>query len=271
MHATPQPLLAMSRDGVRGIFSDIDDTLTDEGHLRPSTYEAICATRARGLRVVLITGRPAGWGATLASLVPVDAVVAENGAVAFIPRAGRTLEQHFFDPATERESWPKRLAAIRHDVLGLHFARQSNDSFMRISDVAFDIGETQHLGVEEIAAIKSIVLSHGARFAASAIHAHATYSGADKWRGAAFLAETLWGEPAETLRRDYVFVGDSNNDAAAFAGFERSVGVANVLPSLSRLDAPPKFVTTQPGGAGFVELCSYLLSPTATDAELRRA
>ncbi len=249
----------MNRTDVRGIFSDIDDTLTDGGRLDGPTYQALVRLRQSGLRVVLVTGRPAGWAATLATLFPVDAAVGENGAVAFLPRAGRTLEAVFLDPADERARWPQRLGTVADDVLTLPFARRSNDSFMRISDVAFDIGETQLLAADEVAQIEARIRAHGARYAASTIHAHASFSAADKWRGAALVGAALWGESEDALRKHYAFVGDSNNDAAAFAAFEHSVGVANVLRHLDRLDHPPHFVTEKPGGAGFVELADYLL------------
>ena len=260
MPDAPALLSALDRHGVRGVFSDIDDTLTDDGRLDAPTYAALVRLRHAGRRVVLITGRPAGWAATLASIFPIDAAVAENGAVAFLPKPGRGLDAIYLDGADERATWPERLQRIADDVLSLPFAKRSNDTFMRISDVAFDIGETQHLDADEIAQIAARIHAHGARYTASTIHAHATYSTANKLVGAELVARVLWGESEESLRRHYVFVGDSNNDAAAFGGFARSVGVANVARHLPRLDAPPKFITTRPSGAGFVELVDYLLA-----------
>ena len=43
------------------VFSDIDDTLTTDGQLTPQAYGALDDLRRAGLRVILITGRPAGW------------------------------------------------------------------------------------------------------------------------------------------------------------------------------------------------------------------
>jgi hypothetical protein len=56
-----------------------------------------------------------------------------------------------------------------------------------------------------------------------------------------------------------VFVGDSENDAPMFGFFDKSVGVANVRRFEGRLASPPKYVTREASGAGFVELARHLL------------
>jgi hypothetical protein len=66
--------------GMHTVFSDIDDTLTTDGHLPPPAYAALDDLRRAGLRVILITGRPAGWCDHIARMWPVDAVIGENGA-----------------------------------------------------------------------------------------------------------------------------------------------------------------------------------------------
>jgi hypothetical protein len=56
-----------------------------------------------------------------------------------------------------------------------------------------------------------------------------------------------------------VFVGDSGNDAEAFAYFPKSVGVANVRAHLDRLPTPPRYVTDAERGEGFAELARRLM------------
>ena len=60
-------------------------------------------------------------------------------------------------------------------------------------------------------------------------------------------------------KADYVFIGDSPNDAPMFAYFPMSVGVANVADFSARLEAAPVFVTGARSGGGFVELVTHLL------------
>ncbi|MCC6875768.1 MAG: hypothetical protein IT378_15785 [Sandaracinaceae bacterium] len=59
-------------------------------------------------------------------------------------------------------------------------------------------------------------------------------------------------------RERWLFVGDSGNDAAAFAFFSLSVGVANVREHLARLPVPPAYVTERERGAGFAELAARI-------------
>ncbi|HEV7820000.1 MAG TPA: HAD hydrolase family protein, partial [Burkholderiales bacterium] len=71
------------RARIRGVFCDIDDTLTTGGKLTAAAYAALEALQRAGLLVVPITGRPAGWCDQIARMWPVHAVVGENGAFYF--------------------------------------------------------------------------------------------------------------------------------------------------------------------------------------------
>jgi HAD superfamily hydrolase (TIGR01484 family) len=77
---TAWPLEA--RRQIIGIFTDIDDTLTTHGAITADALQALHALKAAGLHVIAITGRPVGWSEPFATQWPVDAIVAENGAVA---------------------------------------------------------------------------------------------------------------------------------------------------------------------------------------------
>ena len=73
-----------ARNTIVGVFTDIDDTLTTEGAITPDALQALHDLKAAGLMVIPITGRPVGWSIPFASAWPVDAMVAENGAVALL-------------------------------------------------------------------------------------------------------------------------------------------------------------------------------------------
>ena len=68
-----------ARQGLVGVLTDIDDTLTTEGAIIPDALQALGQLRAAGLHAIPITGRPVGWSAPFAAAWPVDAIVAENG------------------------------------------------------------------------------------------------------------------------------------------------------------------------------------------------
>ena len=81
-----------ARRAIRFVLTDIDDTLSTGGQLTAAAYAALERLTARGLRVIPVTGRPAGWCDMIARFWPVDAVVGENGAFYFCyDPAARTM------------------------------------------------------------------------------------------------------------------------------------------------------------------------------------
>jgi hydroxymethylpyrimidine pyrophosphatase-like HAD family hydrolase len=211
------------------------------------------------MRIVLVTGRPAGWAEVLASLWPVDAAIAENGGIAYLKR-GKSLERIYFAPGDPADD-ARRLVALASDVLArFPFARRSDDAGLRITDVAFDVGEHQHLAPDQIEAITGRSRELGARTLVSSVHAHACFHAADKAQMSARVAQLLWDEPAAEVAARYAFLGDSPNDQAAFAFFTHAIGVANVARYAAVLAPPPRYVTPSPGGHGFAEAIDLILA-----------
>jgi hypothetical protein len=76
MTPTLRPLATMPegvRRAIRGVLTDIDDTLSTHGRLTAEAYAAMERLRAAGRLVIPITGRPAGWCDHIARMWPVDA------------------------------------------------------------------------------------------------------------------------------------------------------------------------------------------------------
>ena len=46
---------------IRGVLTDIDETVSTEGRLTAEAYGALEALKKAGLLVIPVTGRPAGW------------------------------------------------------------------------------------------------------------------------------------------------------------------------------------------------------------------
>jgi HAD superfamily hydrolase (TIGR01484 family) len=249
----------VSRPRVRGVFSDIDDTLTHDGIVDLAAYSALFRARAAGLRIVLVTGRPAGWAEVLASVWPVDAAIAENGGIAYLKREGR-LEKIYFDPGDPAEDL-RRLGHLADEVIRTFpFARRSDDCSLRITDLAFDVGEHQRLSPDQIDALTAKCRELGAKTLVSSVHAHAFFHAADKAKMSARVANVLWGETPHDTAEQYAFVGDSPNDQAAFTFFHASIGVANVSRYLAKLNPLPRYITTLPNGRGFAEAIEAILS-----------
>ena len=92
-----------TRRNIVGVFTDIDDTLTVDGRIPSAGFAAMERLRDAGLLVVPVTGRPAGWCDLIARSWPVDAVVGENGALAFrYDGAARKMLRLFTDSPAER-------------------------------------------------------------------------------------------------------------------------------------------------------------------------
>ena len=61
---TMLPLSSAPREtlaGITAVLTDIDDTLTLHGQLPAEAFSALWALKHAGLKVIPITGRPAGW------------------------------------------------------------------------------------------------------------------------------------------------------------------------------------------------------------------
>ena len=85
-----------SRAKIVGVFTDIDDTLTTEGAITSDALQALRDLKAAGLMVIPITGRPVGWSIPFASTWPINAMVAENGAVALLHDATQNQIRKIF-------------------------------------------------------------------------------------------------------------------------------------------------------------------------------
>ena len=132
--------------GLIGVFTDIDDTLTTEGAITPDALQALADLKAAGLHVVPITGRPVGWSEPFSARWPVDAIVAENGAVALQHQHGQALIKLYQQDASTRSSNFARmqqvLAQIERSIPG---AMRSQDSAGRETDIAIDHSEFTQL------------------------------------------------------------------------------------------------------------------------------
>lgn len=256
------------RRAIRGVFTDIDDTLTTHGAITADALAALAALRAKGLTVVAITGRPVGWAEPKAREWPVDAVVAENGSVALVsdkkgqypPSDGDCLlfKTYQLDAETRAEHTVRlRHAAARvlREVPGVSLAR---DAAGRETDIAFDHAEFAALAPAQIDAIEAVLRAEGLFTTRSSIHTHGAVAPFDKWSGAVWAARTLLGRDLPAELDHWVAVGDSGNDEAMFRHFRHSVGVANIIHAAPRMQHLPRYVTVGERGAGFAELAQAL-------------
>jgi len=266
MHSTMMPLAACPREtlaAIEGVLTDIDETLSTRGQLTADAYRALEMLKEAGLRVVPVTGRPAGWCDHIARFWPVDAVVGENGAFwMWRDDAAGKLRTHFVQGETERAEGRSRLERVRTEVLrAVPGAGIASDQPYRAADLAIDFCEdVPALPHDEILHIVKIFERHGAHAKVSSIHVNGWFGDYDKLTTSRLMMAELFGVDLDTRRGRYVFAGDSPNDAPMFAFFPNAVGVANVRDFARDMDHLPRWVTVARSGAGFVELADTLIA-----------
>lgn len=253
---------AAARRAVRAVLTDIDDTLTTEGHLPAVAYSALERLREAGLIVLPVTGRPAGWCDHIARMWPVDGVVGENGAFWFRHDAeGRRLVKRYVADPAERARRAERLEAIAARILAaVPGCAVASDQPYREADLAIDFREdVKPLPMQAVGEIVRLMEAEGLTAKASSIHVNGWFGGYDKLSTSRrMLAEEL-GVDADAERERIVFAGDSPNDQPMFAFFPNAVGVANVRDMASMMQSLPAWITRARGGEGFAELAEALL------------
>ena len=245
---------------IRGLLFDIDDTLTTEGKLTVEAYAGLERLKRAGRILVPITGRPAGWCDHIARMWPVDAVVGENGAFYFCFKQGK-LHKRFHDLDEVRALNRTRLkevgARILEQIPGCALA---SDQPYRETDLAIDYCEdVPPLPLETAERIAALMRAAGLNAKISSIHVNGWFGAYDKLAMTKQLFAEFFKCGAGILQKEFVFAGDSPNDAPMFSFFEISVGVANVSRFAEQIETPPKYVTRGAAGAGFAELAARLL------------
>jgi len=247
---------------VRGVFCDIDDTLTTEGRLTAAAYTAMERLTAAALTVVPVTGRPAGWCDHIARMWPVDGVVGENGAFYFrYDRGRRRMERRYMDDSATRAHYRQRLEAIAAGILrAIPGSAVAADQHYRETDLAIDFCEdVPRLADADLERIVALMQARGLTAKVSSIHVNGWFGTYDKLAMTRLYLRECHGVDLDASRGDYVFVGDSPNDVPMFRFFPLAVGVANVRDFGTAVTHAPAFVTAARCGAGFAELADCIL------------
>lgn len=252
--------IAEFKSNLKFLLTDIDDTLTDEGHLRAPAYDALWRLHQKGIHVIPITGRPAGWCEMIARMWPVSGVVGENGGFYFRYKNKKMHRHFYFNESTQkqnREKLNKLESKILKEVPGCALA---SDQFCRLMDLAIDFCEdVPALPRSEVDKIVKIFADAGAQAKISSIHVNGWFGDYDKLSMSLNFLKNEFQISAEDAKKIVGFSGDSPNDEPMFAYFPHSFAVANIKNFESTIKTKPTYVTNNRGGLGFVEIVDQIL------------
>jgi len=244
-------------------MTDIDDTLTREGAIEPAALQALHRLRDAGLPVVAITGRPQGWSEPFARAWPLAALVAENGALAWLSGADGVHAEYVQDAATRAHN-AVRLRQVAAQVLAqVPGATLARDSAGRVTDIAVDHAEFTSLDEPTISQVVALMRESGLNATVSSIHINGWIGAHSKLSGAHWMMRRLFGRELGDEIEHWIYVGDSTNDQALFEAFPLSVGVANLMRFERQLQHWPAYLTLAERGAGFAEVATAILAARA--------
>ncbi len=243
---------------VGAVFTDLDGTLTTAGQLHASTTRALERLAAAGVDLVIVTGRPSAWGEVLLRLLPLRAVVTENGGVTWSRAPDGRLVRTLALPTATLPALRRRMFTAARAALALFpGARLSEDSAGRVVDLAIDWNEAARLPEATARACEQFLRARGFRAVRSSVHVNFWPAGFDKLTASRKLARRLLGAAGEGA---CLYVGDALNDEPMFRGFPRSVGVASVRAVWDELIHRPSRVTRADGGRGFEAVARAVLA-----------
>ena len=273
-----------ARQVITGVLTDIDDTLTTDGAITQHALAALADLKAAGLPVIAVTGRPVGWSEPFALAWPLNAIVAENGAVALFRKIdpekadlehknglqphenlGKQLSKRYQQGQRTRQENFARMQRVAARVLqGVPGAQLAQDSAGRETDIAIDPSEFTTLSPGRIHEVLRIMRSEGMTASVSSIHINGWFGPHNKLQGARWAVRELLGRDLEAEVAQWVFIGDSTNDELMFEAFPNSVGVANVRRFEAQLIVKPRYIAGEKRGAGFAEFVQALLAARKT-------
>jgi HAD superfamily hydrolase (TIGR01484 family) len=253
-----------------GAFFDIDDTFTSRGKIEAKAFQALWEARESGLKLVPITGRPAGWCDHIARMWPVDGVVGENGAFYFwYDEAVRKLKKRFMVPEEVREENRRRLAEVRKEILSsVPGTAVASDQLYREADLAIDYCEdVPPLSWEAVERICEIFKKHGATSRVSSIHVNGWFGTYSKLEMTKIFVRERWDIDLDRIKERFLFCGDSPNDEPMFAYFPHSAGVKNIHRFASRIVHLPAFLADHEGSEGFAQIMKAVLTAKSMETE----
>jgi HAD superfamily hydrolase (TIGR01484 family) len=247
-HSNPLP---DQLTGIDLIAVDVDGTITHEGKFTSTLLQSIERLNRQGIKIILVTGRSAGWVSAISNYLPVAGAIAENGGLYFHPDGS-------FDFITRIESIEDHRTQLANHFWELQARypqlEESIDNQFRITDWTFNVSGLSQPELNEIAAQCQ---QWGYSFTFSTIQCHIKPQQQDKGLAISHVLKEYFPGISTT---QIVTIGDSPNDVTMFDRtlFPLSVGVANIQHYSEQLVHQPRYITKSPEIAGFCELVDVI-------------
>jgi len=245
---------------IQFVLTDIDDTITSEGHLPPESYQALWKLKQNNIKVIPVTGRPAGWCDMIARLWPVDGVIGENGGLYYRYTHKKMQRWNFAEPAMQIQN-RRKLDLIAQEInTKIPLAAISADQFCRVYDLAIDFCEDiPKLSDQDIQHIVQIFHNHGAHAKVSSIHVNGWFGDFNKVTTAELFLKNEFNLKTDEILEHCAYIGDSPNDEPLFQKFKHTFGVANINDFKDQMTYLPQFVASKKSGHGFCEIVDQII------------
>ncbi|MGK7913096.1 MAG: HAD-IIB family hydrolase [Synechococcus sp.] len=255
----PLPAAASSADWrsrIQVVATDMDGTLTETGKFSPSLLTGLCQLKQQGIRVLVVTGRSAGWVSGLVNYLDVAGAIAENGGI-YYPSEGETAGTLLVDIDDMKEHRRRLQLAFERLKLDFPQLQPATDNTFRLTDWTF---ANTGFAASELEHMQNLCVELGWGFTYSSIQCHIKPLEQEKGWAVLHMAQRLVPHISSDC---IVTVGDSPNDESLFVrkDFPHSVGVANLMDFSDRLHHQPAYLTSAAEGSGFCELVAWLLEP----------
>ena len=238
------------KESIEIVVSDVDDTITKNGKLYPNALQSLWKLKRMGKMIILLTGGSAGWSDVYIRQWPVDAVIAESGAVILAHGKGGSIVYKFnpmIDPL-----FKKKKDSLMKLTAGLQL---STDQYARLYDIAYD---KKCLSPEEMKTLKGMITASGGKWSESSIHINVSFGNYNKRSSLIFFLDALYDIKADRIRSHGVYLGDSLNDDDLFGFIPLSIGMHSVEDNREAFRNLPKYITAGYGGDGFMEFVTSL-------------
>ena len=161
-----KPVADRNWGDIKLIATDMDGTLTKTEMFDACLFATLHKLAAANIKVMITTGRSAGWVQAIATYLPVVGVMAENGGLLYWQdniqpqlMAEMNIEEH-------RQNLSEVFGLLKSDFPHLI---ESEDNRFRLTDWTFEV---EGLSWKELKQIENICQSEGYGFTYSSIQCH---------------------------------------------------------------------------------------------------